>query len=296
MYAAMVVLLLRAMRPRQWVKNLIIFAALVFDRKLFMLPYLQRTLAGFVLFSLLAGAVYLANDLADLEQDRGHPRKRKRPLAAGDLSTRVGATAALLIPLVVLPLAFRLHTWFGLVLALYWVQNLAYSIRLKNVVIIDVLLIALGFMLRVAAGAILVDVEQAPIGSPWIYMCVGLGALLIGLGKRRHELMLFAGTVNNHRAVLADYNLTLIDWFIASVTTGAIIAYSLYTFNAPNLPQNHLMMATIPFVIYGVFRYLYLIRVKGAGGAPERLVFRDRPLLVSIILWASAATAVMYLD
>jgi len=275
--------------------NLFIFAALVFDRKLFVYQYQQRTLIVFVLYSLLAGAVYLTNDLADIENDRHHPRKRHRPLPAGNLSTRIALAAAILIPLLVLPLALRLHTWFGIMLALYWLQNIAYSFWLKHVVIIDVLLIALGFILRVAAGAILVDPEQAPIGSPWIYMCVGLGALLIGLGKRRHELTSFSSTPNNHRAVLADYNLTLIDWLIASVTTGAIVAYSLYTFSAPNLPQNHLMMATIPFVIYGIFRYLYLIHVQGAGGAPEQLVFRDRPLLLSIILWTVAAAAVMYL-
>ena len=291
----MIMFLLRAMRPHQWVKNLFIFAALVFDRKLFEPQYQQRTLMGFVLFSLLAGAVYLANDIADLEHDRHHPRKRHRPLPSGYLSTRTALIVAILIPLLVLPLALQLHTWFGLVLALYWLQNIAYSIWLKHVVIIDVMLIALGFMLRVAAGAILVDADQAPIGSPWIYMCVGLGALLIGLGKRRHELTTVTGAANNHRAVLADYNLTLIDWLIASVTTGAIVAYSLYSFSAPNLPQNHLMMATIPFVVYGIFRYLYLIHVEGAGGAPEQLVFRDRPLLLSIVLWAAAATAVMYL-
>lgn len=296
MLAVMIVFLLRAMRPRQWVKNLFIFAALVFDRKMFLPEYQQRTLIGFVLFSLLAGAVYLINDLADLEQDQHHPRKQHRPLPAGNLSTKIALTAAIIIPLLVLPIALQMNTWFGLVLSLYWLQNIAYSIWLKHVVIIDVLLIALGFMLRVAAGAILVDAEQAPIGSPWIYMCVGLGALLIGLGKRRHELTTFAGSANNHRAVLADYNLTLIDWLIASVTTGAIIAYSLYTFTAPNLPTNNMMMATIPFVIYGIFRYLYLIHVKGAGGAPEQLVFRDRPLLLSIIFWAAAATTIMYLD
>ncbi len=291
----MVMFLLRAMRPHQWAKNLFIFAALVFDRKLFEPQYQQRTLMGFVLFSLLAGAVYLANDLADLEHDRHHPRKRHRPLPSGHLSTRTALVFAILIPMLVLPLALQMHTWFGLVLALYWLQNIAYSIWLKHIVIIDVMLISLGFMLRVAAGAILVDADQAPIGSPWIYMCVGLGALLIGLGKRRHELTTVSGAANKHRAVLADYNLTLIDWLIASVTTGAIVAYSLYSFSAPNLPQNHLMMATIPFVVYGIFRYLYLIHVEGAGGAPEQLVFRDRPLLLSIVLWAATATAIMYL-
>lgn len=296
MWAAMIIFLLRSMRPRQWVKNLFIFAAVVFDRKLFLPQYQLRTLIGFVLFTLLAGAVYLANDLADLEYDRHHPRKRQRPLPAGDLSTRIALAAAILIPLLVLPLAFRMHTWFGVVLTVYWLQNIVYSYWLKRVVIIDVLTIAFGFMLRVAAGAILVDAEQAPIGSPWIYMCVGFGALLIGLGKRRHELTIIPSGANNHRAVLADYNLTLIDWLIASVATGAIMAYSLYTFSAPNLPQNQLMMATIPFVIYGIFRYLYLIHVEGVGGAPEQLVLRDRPLLLSIILWAATAVALMYMS
>ena len=291
----MIVQLLQAMRPLQWAKNLLIFTALVFDRKLFLPEYQQQTLSGFILFSLLAGAVYLSNDLIDLENDRHHPLKQHRPLPAGRLTKRLALVSAILIPIIVLPLAFQLHTWFGVVLILYWLQNLMYSFWLKHIVIIDVLLIAVGFMLRVAAGAILVEAEQSPLGSPWIYVCVGLGALLVGLGKRRHELTILMDTSTQHRTVLSDYNITLIDWLIASVTTGAIVAYSLYTFSAPNLPQNHQMMATIPFVIYGVFRYLYLVHVKGAGGEPERLVFQDRPLLICIVIWATAATAVMYL-
>lgn len=288
-------LILYSTRPRQWVKNSFLFAALIFDKKIFILPYLTKALYGFLLLTLVTGAVYIVNDLFDLNQDKLHPTKRLRPLPSGNLSRKAAITAAVLLPLIVLPLSYLLEPWFGIILFTYWLQNILYSRWLKHIVIVDVLLISLGFAFRVAAGAILVDVEQAPIGSPWIYMCVVFGALLVVLGKRRSELVLFADTPNTHRAVLSSYSQQYIDLLIYSVSTCTIISYSFYTFNATyHQSSNHSMMLTIPFVVYGIFRYLYLVHVKGAGGTPEQLVFKDRPLLYSIIIWVISATVLRY--
>ena len=288
-------LLLYSTRPRQWVKNMFLFAALIFDRKLFVIPYLTKTLYGFVLLTLISGAVYITNDILDLEQDKLHPVKKLRPLPSGQLTKQTAVAMAIVLPLVALPLSFLLNPWFGAILAIYWLQNILYSNWLKHIVILDVLLISLGFALRVAAGATLIDVEQSPIGSPWIYMCVGFGALLVVLGKRRSELNLFSDLADSHRAVLASYNHKFIDLLIYCVSTSTIISYSFYTFNSTyHQPNNHSMMLTIPLVVYGIFRYLYLVHVKDEGGTPEQLVFKDRPLLLSIILWIITATVLRY--
>lgn len=284
--------LLRAMRPRQWTKNLVVFAAIVFDRKLAEPRYLAPVVAGFGLLCMLASSVYLINDLVDIEQDRQHPTKRYRPIASGVLPRGIAIATAVLLPLVALPLSFQLDTWFGVWMSVYWLQNLAYSFKLKHVVIVDVMMIALGFVLRVGAGVVLVDVKRF---SPWLYMCVTLGALFIGLGKRRHELSLLEENANTHRAVLDHYNLPLIDWMIATVASSTIVAYSLYTFSAPDLPANNLMMLTVPFVIYGIFRYLYLIHVEGKGGAPDELIYKDGPLFLTAMFWASSAVLILYL-
>ena len=288
----LIVHLLKAMRPRQWTKNVVIFAALVFDRKLGVPEFLLPVLAGFGLLCMLASSIYLINDLADIEQDRIHPTKRNRPIPSGRLSKKIAVFAAILLPIIALPLSFLMDFWFGVILAVYWLQNLAYSFKLKHVVIIDVMMIALGFVLRVGSGVVLVDVKRF---SPWLYVCITLGALFIGLGKRRHELSLLEDEANSHRAVLDDYNLPLIDWMIATVVSSTIVAYSLYTFSAPDLPANHTMMLTIPFVIYGIFRYLFLIHVKGKGGAPDELIYKDGPLFITAMLWAWSAVLILYI-
>ncbi len=288
-------LMLYSTRPRQWVKNMFLFAALIFDRKLFVIPYLTKTIYGFVLLTLISGAIYITNDFLDLEKDKLHPVKRLRPLPSGQLSKLVAVVMAIVLPLIALPLAYLLNPWFGLILLLYWLQNILYSMWLKHIVILDILLIALGFTYRVAAGATLVDVEQGPIGSPWIYMCVGFGALLVVLGKRRSELNLLSDLASSHRSVLASYNKTYIDLLIYCVSTSTIISYSFYTFNATyHQTKNHSMMLTIPLVVYGIFRYLYLVYVKDEGGTPEQLVFKDRPLMLSIALWIATATVLRY--
>jgi len=283
--------LIRTMRPKQWVKNVFIFAALTFDVKLLELHYLARTVVGFVLLCLVSGTVYTINDLADIEKDRQHPKKRNRPLASGRLSPRVAVVAAVVIPLLALPLGFLLNPVFGAILAGYLLIQIGYSFWLKNAVIVDVMLIAAGFVLRVAAGVPLVEAERF---SPWLYICMTLLALLIGFGKRRHELVLLKDNANRHRQSLQEYNLSLLDHVISIVTASTLLAYALYTFSAPNLPPNHAMMLTIPFVLYGIFRYLYLIHVKGMGGAPEEIAFSDRPLQATVVLWGLSAVVVMY--
>lgn len=284
--------LIKTMRPKQWVKNIFIFAPLIFDVKLFNLDYLAQAIAGFVLLCLVSGTVYIINDLADIEKDRQHPRKRNRPLASGQLGTSAAIIAAIVIPIVALPLGFLLNPVFGLILTGYLLLQIAYSFWLKNIVIIDVMLIACGFLLRVAAGVPLVNATRF---SPWLYVCMTLLALLIGFGKRRHELVLLKENANMHRQSLQEYNLSLLDHIISIVTASTLLAYSLYTFSAEGLPSNHAMMLTIPFVLYGIFRYLYLIQVRKEGGTPEELVFKDRPLLIDIGLWGLAVVAILYL-
>jgi 4-hydroxybenzoate polyprenyltransferase len=284
--------LARSMRPRQWIKNVFIFAPLVFDEKLLRPEPLGRTVAGFLILCLLSGAVYLFNDLQDLERDRQHPRKRNRPLAAGELDPRVAWGATLLIPLALAYPALALDPLFALLAYVYWGLNLAYSLWLKHQVILDVLALASGYVLRVAAGVPLVQVERF---SPWLYLCTLLLALFIGFAKRRQEIILLGENARNHRAILEEYTVRFLDEMMGVVMAATIVAYSLYTFSAPNLPSNHAMMLTIPFVLYGIFRYLYLIHVRGETAPPDELVLKDLPLLLTVILWGVTAILILYL-
>ncbi len=282
----------KTLRPKQWSKNLFIFAALVFDVKLFQSAPFLRTIAGFVLFCFLSSTIYLINDLVDIEKDRQHPVKQNRPLASGQLSPRAAIIGAVVIGIVCVPLSFALETYFGLTAFSYIVLMITYSFFLKNRVIVDVMTIAAGFVLRVIAGVVLVHVERF---SPWLYVCTTLLALFIAVGKRRNELALLKDNANAHRAILNEYSLSFIDEMISIISAATIIAYSLYTFSAENLPKNHTMMLTTPFVLYGLFRYLYLIHVKGEGGAPEEIVIRDKPLIACFGLWALAVVIILYL-
>jgi len=284
--------LIISMRPKQWTKNIFLFAALVFDLKLFNPVPLGKTIAAFALFCLLSSTVYLINDLADIERDRLHPTKRNRPLPAGRLPLSWAYWAAIILPAISLPLSFYLDLAFGLIALSYLLLQVAYSFGLKNVVIIDVMSVAAGFVLRVAAGAV---VAQAERFSPWLYVCTTLLALFIALGRRREELILLADNANQHRKILEEYSPAFIDEMLTVVTAAAIIAYSLYTFSAENLPANKSMMLTIPFVIYGLLRYLYLIHQKNMGGSPEEIVLKDIPLLVNNLLWGLTAVIILYL-
>ena len=283
--------LLKSMRPKQWTKNGVIFAALIFDGQLFHLPALSVTLAGFILLCLISGAVYIINDLVDVEKDKLHPKKKFRPIAAGEISKKAATTAAILLPLIALPLSFLLNPIFGLLMTLYLVLQLAYSFKLKHLVIIDVMTIAAGFVIRVGAGVSLIEVARF---SPWLYVCLTLLMLFMGFGKRRQELLLLQNGGQNTRAILSDYSLKFLDDMILIVAAATIMSYSLYTFSAPNLPGNHWMMLTIPFVLYGIFRYLYTIHILNGSGDPSEVLLQDRPLLITVVLWGLSAVAILY--
>jgi 4-hydroxybenzoate polyprenyltransferase len=284
--------LLVSLRPRQWIKNGFVFAALVFDGQLANVPALFRTTIGFVLFCLASSCVYLINDVRDIEEDRRHPTKRHRPLPSGRLPVPVAWSAAAVLAVVSIGGGFLLEPAFGAIVLAYVLLFTAYSFRLKHVPIIDVFAIAAGFVLRVAGGVVLITVMRF---SPWLYVCTTLIALYLGFGKRRAELHLLTGNAGQTRRVLDGYTLQLLDHLIVIVSGTTIMAYSLYTFSAENLPDNHLMMLTIPFVMYGIFRYLWLIQVEDAGGAPDELILTDRPLLLTVVLWGLAAVGILYL-
>jgi 4-hydroxybenzoate polyprenyltransferase len=282
----------RTMRPKQWPKNAFLFAALVFDRQLLAPVPLLRTIAGFILLCLASGLVYTINDLVDLPYDRKHPVKRNRPIASGALPVATARVVAAVLAAITFAGCIALDLRFTLIVAVYVASNLLYSFWLKHIPIIDVFIVASGFVLRVAGGVVLLTVERF---SPWLYVCMSLLALYLGFGKRRAEMVLLQEDSNTHRRVLDGYTLPLLDSYILIVSGTSIVAYSLYTFSAPNLPGNHLMMLTIPFVIYAIFRYQLLIHVENAGGAPEEMLLSDRPLLGSILLWGLSVVAILYL-
>lgn len=278
------------MRPRQWTKNLFVFAALVFDGKLFHPTDFIRTFTGFVLFCLISSSIYVFNDLLDLKADRLHPVKKNRPIASGKVSTTLALVTGAILALIALTGGYLEAFQFGLTLSIYFVLMLAYSKWLKQIPILDVIILAAGFVLRVHSGTTLIVVERF---SPWLYVLMSLLALYLGFGKRRAELALLADDTNAQRRVLEGYTLPLLDQFITIVSASTILAYSLYTFD--RLPNNHTLMLTIPFVIYALFRYLYLIEVKHSGGEPEEILLTDRPFQISILLWALSVMLVFYL-
>lgn len=282
--------LLKELRPKQWSKNAIVFAGLVFAKRLDDSAAVLLVVGAFVVFCLLSSAVYVINDMLDVAADRQHPKKRFRPLAAGDISMSQARVVVGGLLLLTLPPAFLLNPLFGLVATTYFVMNLAYSVRLKHVVILDVFLIAAGFVLRAIAGAVVIRVEM----SPWFLLCTTLAALFLALTKRRHELTLLSNGAGSHRRILEEYSTPLLEEMVAVVTSSTVMAYSLYTFFAPNLPANHAMMWTIPFVLYAIFRYLYLVYKKDLTGSPEEALIRDVPLLTCILLWGLAAVIILY--
>lgn len=285
--------LLKTMRLRQWTKNGFIFFALIFDKQLFQTEPFLRTLGGFFLFCLISSSVYLFNDITDIEVDREHPEKKHRPLASGKLPVSVAMTAAFILALIALILGYFLEPYFAAIITSYFVINMLYSRWLKHVPILDVLIISSGFVLRVAAGVTLITVERF---SPWLYMITILFSLYIGLGKRRAEMNLLAQGANAHRKVFDGYTIPLLDQYITIVSGTTIVAYSIYASSAENLPDNHAMMLTIPFVVYGIFRYLQLIQMGHAAGAPDEVALKDRPLQATVLLWGLAVIAVFYLS
>jgi 4-hydroxybenzoate polyprenyltransferase len=285
--------LLKTMRPRQWVKNGLLFIPLIFDKQLTNWPALVRIIVGFVLFCLLSSIIYIINDLVDLDADRNHPQKRHRPIPSGLLKVSAARKAGIVLTLIVFIPATLLSLNYALIGLAYLVLNLVYSAWLKHAPILDVMILASFYVLRVGAGVSLIVVTRF---SPWLYVFTTFLALYLGIGKRRAELNLLAEEANSHRKSLEGYTLPLLDQLILIVSSSAIITYSLYTFSAPNLPLNHTMMLTIPFVIYGIFRYLYLLQVKHYGGEPEEVLLSDRPLQATIFLWVLAIVIIFYLS
>jgi len=277
------------MRPQQWTKNAIVLAALVFDRKVFEWESAWRGGLAVLVFCALSSAMYLINDQRDVAGDRMHPVKRFRPIAAGELGLRAATRLATGLILAGIAGAYLTRSEFLSVAVAYVALMIAYTAWIKQIVILDVFAIAAGFVLRAAGGAVAIDVEI----SPWLLVCTMLLALFIGFGKRRNELATLQDATG-HRASLNDYSLPLLDQMIGTVASATVMAYSFYTFDASSVPQNHTMMLTIPFVVYAVFRYLYLIHRSELGGSPETLLFADRPLFLAILSWGLASMGILY--
>jgi 4-hydroxybenzoate polyprenyltransferase len=282
---------LLSLRPRQWVKNLFVFAGLIFSQSLFT-PLFWPALAAFLIFCALSGAIYVFNDLADVEKDRLHPTKRARPIASGALSRRAAAGLGVALVLGSLVLAFRLSVPFGLAAAAYAALLTAYSVWLKHLVILDVLTVAAGFVLRAVAGAAAIAVEI----SGWLVICTILVALFLALGKRRHEYRTLRGDAAAHRPILAEYSESFLDQMVAVVTASTVTAYALYTMSPDTVAKFHtrLLPVTLPFVLYGIFRYLYLLYRRELGGNPSDLLLNDRALLVNTVLWMLALLVIIY--
>jgi 4-hydroxybenzoate polyprenyltransferase len=281
-----------SLRPDQWHKNLIVFAALIFAVKLLDPAALARATAAFLIFCALSGVVYLFNDVADREQDGLHPVKRMRPIASGELSPGIALTGAAVLGMAALGTAVWLRPLFGLAAGAYLVLFVVYTSSLKHIVVLDVMAIAIGFVLRAVAGGLVIDVHI----SNWLLVCTMLGALFLGLAKRRHELTLLADGARGHRKILEEYDPYLLDQMIGVVAAATMVAYIIYCAS----PETHAyfgtewLVLTTPFPIYGLFRYLYLVHRKAGGGNPSDLLLNDRPLLACVLLWGLTSVLIIY--
>lgn len=279
------------LRFRQWTKNITIFAALIFANHVHQTQYLVRSIAAFFLFSFGAGAVYIFNDVIDYDHDREHPVKRLRPIPSGKVSLRTAWSVSVVLALAVLGISFLFSRPFGVVMLIYMVLQVLYTLRLKKVVIVDVLTISLSFLLRVIAGAYAINVGI----SNWILVCTMLLALFLALSKRRHELTLLERNADMHRISLRDYSPYLLDQMIGVVTSATLVAYIIFTLSAETIEKFGNLVVTVPFVLYGIFRYLYLVHMKDKGGQPEEALLTDIPLQIDIILYGIVVVAIIYL-
>ncbi len=278
----------KLVRPKQLTKNFSVFAALIFAKHVFEGAYFIKVFAAFICFCLISSCVYILNDIVDVNKDRLHPKKKNRPIASGLIGKNQAiALLAVLLPAVLFA-GFFLDAYFGLVISTYFAHNILYSFKIKHIVILDVMAIALGFILRVVGGALVIRVYI----SPWILLCTLLLSLFLGFSKRRNELVVLAGSADSHRKILEEYSLEFIDNMLSIVTASTVMAYSLYTFMSGD---NYNMMLTIPFVLYGIFRYQYIIYKKNEGGSPEETVLSDMPLIVNILLWLVTSIIIMYI-
>jgi len=281
------------MRIPQWTKNFFIFAALIFSQNFFNLSYLLRCVGAFFIFSLLTGSVYIINDIVDRESDKLHPLKSKRPITSGNLDITAAKFTAILLCAISLITSFFLSRGFFYVCIVYFLLMLSYSFILKKVVILDVLTISIAFVLRAVAGAVVIQVKI----SVWLFICTILLALFLALNKRRYELVTLETNAQHHRKSLLEYSPYLLDQMISVVTAATLVAYCIYTVAPETVRKFHTegLVLTIPFVIYGIFRYLYLVHKKESGGSPERTLLEDKPLVVGIILWIVAVGIIIYL-
>jgi 4-hydroxybenzoate polyprenyltransferase len=287
-----------ALRPTQWIKNSFVFAGLVFTGNVTNVPYLRLSLVGFAIFCALASGQYLLNDVKDRKEDRQHPEKSRRPVASGRLTPAFATSWGVILIAGALAAAWwaephsgatwvRQHAFFLSTLS-YLILTLAYTAGLKHVVILDLFLLASYFVIRAVAGALIIDVKI----SPWLLICTTLLALFLGLGKRRHELVLLSENAGLHRRSLEDYTLPFIDQLLSIVTAATLVAYALYAFSSETAAVHHGMLVTTPFVMYGLFRYLYLIHVKGKGGSPDKTLLGDAPSIVNFALWTLTILAI----
>lgn len=285
--------LLRTMRPKQWTKNvLFVFPALIFDSQLTNMTSLGRVVITCLLLILMSGTVYIINDLVDIEKDKQHPRKKNRPLPSGQLPVAVAQFAAFVIPIVTLIGAYFFDFGVFVVLVIYLVIQIAYSFYLKHVVLVDVLTVTSGFVLRVIAGVVVIDA----LFSPWLLACSALLALFLAVGKRRQELITLGEQALHTRPIFKDYNLQLIDDMLRLVTTATFITYLLYTIETDTgtIVRYNAGLLSVPFVLYGLFRYLYIIHVQGEGGAPDEVLLTDRPLQLAIVGWGVTFLTILY--
>jgi 4-hydroxybenzoate polyprenyltransferase len=287
----MVIEIFKSLRPQQWIKNLFIFAPLIFSQNIFNRPLLLKTFEAFVAFCLISSAHYIFNDLRDLEEDRRHPVKSQRPLASGRLKKGPAVVALLAIGAAGLALAAAIDVPFLIIATVYLVLQTVYSLWLKHVVILDIFVVAAGFLIRVVAGGLAIKVEI----SSWLLICTTLLALFLAMGKRRYELVLLDKDAASHRPILKEYNTYLLDQMISVVTASTLVAYCLYTISAETVAKfgTRSLIFTVPFVLYGIFRYLYLIHQRAEGGTPEALIIHDKPLLVDIFLWVVTAALIL---
>ena len=281
-----------SMRPEQWIKNFFVFTALLFSKNLLNPAKDIEAIIGFIIFCMITGCTYVINDLVDLEKDKLHPTKSRRPLASGKVKKGTAVKIIVLIGLVSLFFAFYMNILFGISILAYFLLNIGYSIYLKNIVIIDVVSIAAGFVLRVLGGAVIISV----VASQWLILCTILLSLFLGFSKRRHELILLEDSATSHRSVLEHYSPYFLDQMISVVTASTLICYALYTMSKDTIEKlgTSKLIYTIPFVLYGIFRYLYLVHQKEEGGSPTEIMFTDKPMIINICLWVISSVVFIY--
>lgn len=280
--------LIKLMRPKQWIKNTFVFPAILFSKNIFDLNQFINVIWCFISFCMISSSVYILNDIIDVEKDRQHPIKKYRPIASGEVSKKEGYVVMTVLMIGSFVLAYVNNLLLVVIIFTYFVNNVLYSFKIKHMVIIDVMSIAFGFILRVSAGAVTINVRI----SPWILLCTLLLALFLGFSKRRNELIILQKSAGRYRKILEEYSVEFIDNMLSIITASILMAYSIYTFTAY---EQQYMMVTIPFVLYGIFRYQYIVYKKNLGGSPEDIVLSDKPLMIDIVLWIILCMVIIYI-